>query len=58
LSKRIEYHPATVALGYFAYNFIKIHRTVRVTPATAAGLTDGLREVADLAAAWEVSGGG
>jgi hypothetical protein len=24
-----------VALGYFAYNFIKIHRTLRVTPAIA-----------------------
>jgi hypothetical protein len=25
-----------VALGYFAYNFIKIHRTLRTTPAMAA----------------------
>jgi hypothetical protein len=23
---------AAVALGYFAYNFIKIHRTLRVRP--------------------------
>ena len=30
-SKRIENHMAAVALGYFAYNFIKIHRTLRVT---------------------------
>jgi hypothetical protein len=33
--------------------FHKIHRTVRVTPAMTAGVTDRLREVADLVAAWE-----
>ena len=30
---------ASVALGYFAYNFTKIHRTMRMTPAMAAGVT-------------------
>jgi len=39
-SKKIENHTAAVALGYFAYNFIKIHRTLRVTPAMAAGVTE------------------
>jgi hypothetical protein len=52
-SKKIENHAAAVALGYFAYNFIKIHSTLRVTPAMAAGVTDRLWEVADLVAAWE-----
>src|ERR1019366_1853920 len=28
------------ALNYFAYNFIKVHRTLRMTPAMAAGVTD------------------
>ena len=28
-SKKIENHIAAIALGYFAYNFIKIHRTLR-----------------------------
>jgi hypothetical protein len=37
-SKKIENHSAAVALGYFAYNFIKIHRTLRCTPAMAAGV--------------------
>lgn len=46
---------AAVALGYFAYNFIKIHRTLRVTPAMAAGVTDQLWDVEDLVAAWEAS---
>jgi len=44
-SKKIENHIAAVALGYSAYNFIKIHRTLRVTPAMAAGVTDRLWEV-------------
>jgi hypothetical protein len=52
-SKNIQTHCAAVALGYFAYNFIKIHRTLRVTPAMAAGVTNRLWEVADLVAAWE-----
>lgn len=49
-SKKIENHSAAIALGYFAYNFIKIHRTLRVTPAMAAGVTDRLWEVSDLVA--------
>ena len=52
-SKKIENHAAAVALGYFAYNFIKINRTLRVTPAMAAGVTNRLREVSDLVALWE-----
>ncbi len=47
-SKKIENHAAAVALGYFAYNFVKIHRILRVTPAMAAGVTDRLWEVSDL----------
>jgi len=53
-SKKIENHVAAVALGYFAYNFIKIHRTLRTTPAMAAGVTSKLWEVSDLVAAWQV----
>jgi hypothetical protein len=52
-SKKIENHTASVALGYFAYNFIKIHRALRTSPAMAAGVTNRLWEVADLVAAWE-----
>jgi IS1 family transposase len=52
-SKKIENHAAAVALGYFAYNFIKINRTLRMTPAMAAGVTNRLWDVADLVAAWE-----
>jgi IS1 family transposase len=49
-SKKIENHVASVALGY---NFIKIHRALRTTPAMAAGVTDRLWEVSDLVSAWE-----
>jgi len=42
-------------LEHFAYNFIKIHRTLRVTLAMAAGVTDRLWEATDLVAAWEAS---
>jgi IS1 family transposase len=52
-SKKIENHAAAVALGYFAYNFIKVHRTLRMSPAMAAGITNRLWDVADLVAAWE-----
>jgi Family of unknown function (DUF6064) len=41
-------HEAAVALTYFAYNFIKIHRTPRVTPAMAAKVTDRLFDVSDI----------
>jgi hypothetical protein len=36
-------------------NFIKIHRTLRVTPAMAAGVTSKLWEVSDLVALLEES---
>ena len=40
--------------SYFAYNFIKIHRTLRMSPAMASGVTDRLWEVNDLVTLWEV----
>jgi len=33
--KKIENHIAAIVLGYFAYNFVNIHRRLRVTPAMA-----------------------
>jgi IS1 family transposase len=52
-SRKIENHAAAVALNYFAYNFIKVHRTLRVSPAMAAGVTDHLWDVSDLVDLWE-----
>ena len=47
-SRKIENHAAAIALSYFAYNFIKIHPTLRVTPAMAAGVTDHLWDASEL----------
>jgi IS1 family transposase len=47
-SKKIENHVASIALHYMHYNFCRIHQTLRVTPAMAAGLTDRLWSVEDL----------
>lgn len=52
-SRKIENHAAAVALNYFAYNYIRIHRMLRVSPAMAAGVTNRLFEVADLVALLE-----
>lgn len=52
-SRKVENHAAAVALNYFAYNFIQIHRTLRMTPAMAAGVTNHLWSVSDLVALWE-----
>jgi hypothetical protein len=54
-SRKIENHTAAVALNYFAYNFIKIHRTLRVTPAMAAGVPERLWDVSDVVALLEAS---
>jgi len=54
-SRKLENHEAAVALNYFAYNFIKIHRTLRVTPAMAAKVTDRLFDVSDIVALLEES---
>jgi IS1 family transposase len=48
LSRKIENHWSAVALNYFAYNFIRIHRSLRVTPAMAADVADRLYSVSDL----------
>jgi IS1 family transposase len=39
-SKKAENHAAMVAIHFMYYNFGRIHKTLRVTPAMAAGLTD------------------
>ena len=47
-SKKIENHAHGVALHFMYYNFVRIHKTLRVRPAMAAGVTDKLWEMADL----------
>ena len=47
-SKKVENHAHAVALHFMFYNFVRIHKTLRVTPAMQAGLTKKLWEVEDL----------
>jgi IS1 family transposase len=39
-SKKFENHAHQVALYFFHYNFCRVHKSLRVTPAMEAGLTD------------------
>lgn len=47
-SKKMENHSHMVALYTVWYNWIKIHKTLRVTPAMEAGLADRPYEMTDL----------
>jgi len=57
-SKKMENHARAMALHFLYYNFVRIHKTLKVTPAMAAGVTDRLWEVADMVnvlESWEAS---
>ena len=47
-SKKIENHAASLAIHYMHYNFVRIHQSLRVTPAMAAGVTDRLWSMEDI----------
>jgi IS1 family transposase len=47
-SKKIENHVHALALYAFHYNFCKIHKTLRCTPAMEAGITGKLWEIRDI----------
>lgn len=49
-SKKVEAHANAVALHFMYYNFVRIHASLRMTPAMAAGVTDKLWEIADIVA--------
>ena len=44
-SKRVEKHWAMVSLYTLHYNFCRIHKTLRVTPAMEIGLTDTVHDM-------------
>ena len=51
-SKKLENHAHMVALHFLYYNFGRVHKTLRVTPAMEAGLANhvwSLEEIASLA---------
>lgn len=47
-SKKVENHAQSVALHFMYYNFVRIHQTLRVSPAMAAGIADKLWSVEDI----------
>ena len=47
-SKKIENHAHAVALHFMYYNFCRIHSTLKLTPAMAAGVTERLWEIGDI----------
>jgi hypothetical protein len=53
LLKRLETHALAAALHYMNYNFCRIHNSLRVTPAMAAGVADHVEDIAALIVAQE-----
>lgn len=49
-SKKVENHAHAIALHYMYYNFVRIHKSLRCTPAMAAGVTSKLWSVEDIVA--------
>jgi hypothetical protein len=49
-SKKVEAHANAVALHFMYYNFVRIHASLRMTPAMAAGVTGKLWEIGDIVA--------
>ena len=47
-SKKVENLAAAVSLHYMHYNFVRIHSTLRVTPAMEAGVTNRLWGIEDI----------
>jgi hypothetical protein len=47
-SKKIENMKAAVALHFAHYNFVRIHGSLRMTPAMAAGVTNHIWSISEL----------
>lgn len=47
-SKKLENHGHAIALYFMHYNFCRIHKTLRVTPAMEAGLAHRVWSMEDL----------
>lgn len=49
-SKKVENHCHALALYFVYYNFVKIHKSLRTSPAMAAGLSETLWDMEDIIA--------
>ncbi len=50
-SKKLENHAAATALHFAHYNFVRIHQTIRTSPAMAAGVSKTLWDLDELVSA-------
>src|ERR1700674_4037757 len=57
-SKKAENHAHMMAIYFMHYNFVRIHQTLKVTPAMAARITGELWEMSDMVKVleeWEIN---
>jgi hypothetical protein len=57
-SKKVENHAHAIAIYFMHYNFVRIHTTLRVTPAMAAGVSKTLWSMMDVVRVvdeWEIA---
>jgi IS1 family transposase len=47
-SKKLENHMHAISFYFMVYNFVKIHKTIKTTPAMEAGVTDFLWSMEDI----------
>ncbi len=57
-SKKVENHAHAIAIYFMHYNPVRIHQTLRVTPAVAAGVSKTLWSTMDVVRVvdeWEIA---
>jgi IS1 family transposase len=57
-SKKVENHAHAMALHFLYYNFVRVHATLKVSPAMAAGVSKRLwemKDVVEMLEAWEAT---
>jgi hypothetical protein len=52
-SKKAENRAHMMAIYFMHYNFVRIHQTLKITPAMAAGVTEKLWKMADMVKVFE-----
>jgi hypothetical protein len=55
-SKKIDNHVHALSIYFVWYNFCRIHKRLRVSPAMAAGITDKLMSMEDVAVMVQAAG--
>jgi hypothetical protein len=53
ISKKVDNHMHALALYFVFYNFTRMHKTLRMSPAIAAGIADRLWSMKDIVAMTE-----